>query len=271
MGSAAGPGARACRCDSRVGLARISRSLRAAVAASVAPPCPLLARSLPLASSVGLGDPAAKLIITAQVDVIKIKPVEEPLLLNLAGKVFNLSLNVPLAHVGRTDQRTQRGLVLDLALSRLAPPAPAALALGIQLIRADAPRPSPSPIPSNAMVALPSASVAVVRAWLPAGSRPTFPPSPWPGWRAGGAAGLPETHFPDLVQQPLVLLVSPSLVRGPLARRDLGQHLVAGLVLGGHVSLVRVGAALFRMRRDKHVEQCHDCGVVPRVSHMRAA
>jgi hypothetical protein len=57
-----------------------------------------------LASPVCLCDSAAELVVAAQINVVKVQSVEKALLLDLPCKGFNLLLNVPLTHIGHTNQ-----------------------------------------------------------------------------------------------------------------------------------------------------------------------
>ena len=55
---------------------------------------------VPLPPAVRLGDLAAELVVPREIDVVKVETVEDPLFLDLAGEIFDLPFDVPLAHVG---------------------------------------------------------------------------------------------------------------------------------------------------------------------------
>jgi hypothetical protein len=57
-----------------------------------------------LFAPVSLRDPATKLVISREIDVIEVQTIEKALFLDLTSKLLNLSLDIPLAHVGRTDE-----------------------------------------------------------------------------------------------------------------------------------------------------------------------
>jgi hypothetical protein len=69
--------------------------------------------SLALPSSVCFRQPAAELVVAAQVDIIKIKSVKEPFFLDLSREVLYLSLDLPLTHVLRPNQGSQGRLMLN--------------------------------------------------------------------------------------------------------------------------------------------------------------
>lgn len=87
----------------------------------------LISRAIPLPPSICFCDPTTQLIIPAQVDVIQVEAFKESLLLDLLSKIFDLPLDIPLTHVLRADQGSQRRLMLDVSLSRVTaacPPSP---------------------------------------------------------------------------------------------------------------------------------------------------
>jgi hypothetical protein len=235
-----------------------------------------------LSSSVRLGDLAAQFVIVAEVDVVQIQAVQQPFLLNLAGKLLNLAVNIPLVDVARADERAQRRLVLDLTTAhlvdgllpppRVAPPVSpvAGSRVGVQVVGVLAAFLSGS---SPAVVL--SVAVGALATWVSASSgtlrRRAVPPSSLSQGLGRLDADLPQAEPSHLLDEPPVFLFQPPSFGGRADDVLPRYNLVAALEGLQQLILLGLRPVFVGVRGDEHVEEGGDGGVVRRVAHGSAA
>lgn len=54
----------------------------------------LMSHPLSLASPISVGDSPAELVIVVQIEVVQIEPVQQPFLLDLSRKIFDLTVDI---------------------------------------------------------------------------------------------------------------------------------------------------------------------------------